>query len=430
MSAAIMLGGTSCVVADPTPMTPEKAGQYFAELKAATDADNGQLWGVNLYGPTLLVDTDNHTVIANLPDADGRLVAQDGVYVGTIGEETNISNTSAVWSGTHWAMIKWNAINENDRYDRVRLLVHESWHRIQDEIGIPGTLTANVHLDNPEGRLWMLLEFRALRQALLAANQGAQRQAIAAALVLREERQALFPDNNENAFERHEGMAEYTGLKLCGLPDSLLRKIVAKKMELAEQSEGLANSFAYLTGPAYGLLLDTYYDTWPSEVRAGNDLPGLMMDVIELKLPAGADERETRAEDAAKKYGIDELRIAQKATAEIQKRTVDTFRHRLETHGRLVIPNDNLQFNFNPMEKLVPFDSTGVIYKTMRLTGAFGVLEVSDGILRANNWQFFMVTAPDDINANPLTGEGYTLSLNPGWQVHAEQTGWYSIQKK
>jgi hypothetical protein len=430
ISAIIILSSflISVATADTQSINLAQARQYFSELKRISDADGGKLWGVTLYGPVMFIDPQSRLIVANRPDHDGKLTANDSVYTGIPGAGFSPSNTAMTWSGTFWTAITWNALSEDDQYDRARLMVHECWHRIQKEIGIPAAVTSNTYLDDVDGRVSMLLEFRALSRALLADRKSEQTEAISNALTIRKYRQSQFPNNNENAFERHEGLAEYTGLKLCGLPDSMLIRIAAKKLQLAENKEGLANSFAYLTGPALGLLLDRYDDNWHSEIRNGSDLPTLLAAAIDWPAP---DDNE-QLKDAAKQIGIEYGAAALLANEKNNKadllQVIDEYRNRLASRGQLLIPNDNLQFSFNPQEKLIVLDTMGVIYKTMRLTGEFGVLDVTDGILRTNDWQTFIVPVPDTIEGNSFNSDGYKLQLNPGWQIEDKGNGIFIVK--
>ena len=81
------------------------------------------------------------------------------------------------------------------------------------------------------------------------------------------------------------------------------------------------------------------------------------------------------------------------------------------------------------MEPLITFDSTGVIYKTMRITGDFGILEATDGILRTNDWQYFVAVAPDQITGDPIAWQGYSLQLHPGWLIKPSGKGIFIIAK-
>jgi hypothetical protein len=409
---------------------PSLARQYFDDLKKISDADSGHFWGVPLYGPTIFINPDNRYIIANQSDRDGKLTADNGIYRGILEPSINISNTSCEWSGTFWTMVNWNAISTSNMYDRRKLLIHESWHRIQKEIGIPSTVTANIYLDDMNGRTYLLLEFRALVRALLAKEISEKKDAIADALTFRQYRQSLYPTNNENAFEVHEGMAEYTGLKLCGISDSLLYRIAAKKLQLGEDNPGLANSFAYLTGPALGLLLDNFTLGWREKVRTGAKLPDLLATAIGWQPPIAKEQLQKSSELAGSKYDAAKLIADMAALAKQQEQTIDDFRNRLKAHGRLLIQNNNLPFSYNPNEKLIAFDTIGVIYKTFRLTGDFGILEVTNGIIRTNDWQYFITVAPEQITGNPLTWEGYTLQLNAGWHVVSKGNGIFIIEKQ
>ena len=432
MLIAIGLGWCATVLsAGTTSIDMILAQEYFDEIKKVSDTDAGHLWGVQLYGPTLFVDPNNRSIVANQADQGELLTANQGVYVGILPPEINIANTAVEWSGIYWTMVNWNAVSTTDPYDRIRLLVHESWHRIQMEIGIPGAISSNVYLDDLNGRVSLLLEFRALVQALSTNDPFDKEKAIGDALTFRRYRQSKFPDNNENIFERHEGMAEYTGLKLCGLTDSILVRIVAKKLQLAESNNGLANSFAYLTGPALGLLLDHYSTDWRGKVRAGADLPSLLAAAIDWVSFLEKEQLNKAADKAGTEY--DAARLLADETGRRAKHSglsPEMFRGRLLAYGRLLIPNDNLKFSFNPQEKLVPFDTIGIIYETMRLTGDFGLLKVTNGVLRTNNWQFFVVAAPDKVEDKLIAGEGYTLKLNPGWQIVAEGKRVYIVKRQ
>ncbi len=406
------------------------ASQYFGELKKISDADSGHLWGVPLYGPTMFVDAVNRDAVANQPDKNNRLIKVGDVWIGNIGQDMNIANTSCEWSGTNWTMVRWDAISQTDKYDRAKLLIHESWHRVEIEIGVQSAVSNNTHLESGEGRILLLLEFRALKKALETANRESQREAIGDALIFRHSRQTKYIANNEDIFECHEGMAEYTGLKLCGLPDSLLTKIISRKLGLAENQDGLANSFPYLTGPAIGLLLDKYVYDWRAKVRKGATLPQVLVAATGFEMPADSSQFLAMVEEAGRRYGSAELEAAEAIRIAEQTKAVDEFKVKIRERGKLIIPNDNINFSFNPQDKILPLDAIGVIYKSMRLTGDFGVLEADGGIARTNDWRMFIVPAPDKVEGDSIVWDGYSIRLKPGWGITAKSSGIYMIEKR
>ena len=115
--------------------------------------------------------------------------SSDGdVFVGLLPADQGIANTAIQWAGVAWTMMIWPP--PADRADRACLMMHELWHRIQDDIGFHGSMPSNSHLDTPEGRLWMQLEWRALHDAL--ASTGDERQtAMKDALVFRAQRRPV-----------------------------------------------------------------------------------------------------------------------------------------------------------------------------------------------------------------------------------------------
>ncbi|ULT23417.1 hypothetical protein KUH03_30125 [Sphingobacterium sp. E70] len=57
------------------------------------------------------------------------------------------------------------------RDDRINLLAHESFHRIQPELGFKLNNANNNHLDEKDGRISLRLEFEALKKALASSDK-------------------------------------------------------------------------------------------------------------------------------------------------------------------------------------------------------------------------------------------------------------------
>ena len=65
-------------------------------------------------------------------------------------------------------------------------------------------------------------------------------------------------------------------------------------------------------------------------------------------------------------------------------------------------------------------DGLGKVYPKMRMTDAWGILNVeSGGALIASNWSTVTVPAPSDANARPLAGDGWTLELSDDYGLRA-----------
>jgi hypothetical protein len=401
---------------DPIPLAA--ALRAFREAEEAALADDGKLWGRSLLGPMLFADPATRFVVANQPDEQDRLAERDGLFVGTLPPEIGIANTGADWAGVRWTMVMW-PLPEN-RYARVRLLLHECFHRIQPQLGHGGGDRLNLHLDTESGRTWLRLEFRALSEALIRRDE-ARAQAAGDALLFRARRRALFPEAaaSENAFERNEGLAEYTGLRLAGYPEWVVADRAAQKLERDEGDASFVRSFAYASGPAWGVLLDERGVAWRKEVGATTDLSALLARALGWSAPA---ELAREADSRAARYAGDDVRAAEARREgeraarekELRARFVDAPSLRIAFGAR-----SSYSFDFRA---ITPLGDLGSVYGSVRVVDEWGVLDAQAGgaLLETtpeSGPRAARVPAPADASARPLAGDGWTLALEPGWTL-------------
>lgn len=407
----------------------ELSTKYFNQLDSICTADNGQLWGINLYGPTMFVVAENKQIYANMQANNNSLSSDNKIFTGKLPENINLANTSFKWEGEMWTMVLWNAIPENDQYERNKLLIHESWHRIQNQLGIPAVLSQNTHLDQLKGSTLLKLELTVLKQALLASKDSNIKASLNDALTIRKYRQLLFPSNNENQFERHEGMAEYTGYKLCGLSNDIVRMILAKKTDSWIDKDGLTNSFAYITGPAYGFLFDKLNIEWLPLIKTGKSVPEIGISITNTQIENDTTILGIKVKNIINRYNAEQLVKNETDKFKLQKQLIAKYKETILNGNQLIIPNNNINFSYNPQEPLIPIDSIGVVYKTMRLVANWGILEVRNGILRTNNWKAFIINAPKDTSSNKIEEVNYTLTLNENWKLIKVKEGIFTIKE-
>ena len=72
------------------------------------------------------------------------------------------------------------------------------------------------------------------------------------------------------------------------------------------------------------------------------------------------------------------------------------------------------RIGFDP-NQLVSLEGQGTVYPTLRVTDAWGVLEVSDGALLS--WQSGTVRVEAPKGGADRSGPGWVLSLEPGWTL-------------
>jgi hypothetical protein len=395
---------------------PAAARRCFAEAAALSKADGGRLWGRTLYGPMLFVDPSTRAVVANERDAAGTLRERDGLWLGKLPADQPVANTAFTWDGKRWTMVMWPV--PDDRYARGRLLMHELFHRIQDDLGLPAADADNGHLDRRDGRVWLRLEWRALAEALLRPGQRGR--AVEDALVFRAYRRSLFPRaaGAERALELNEGLAEYTGLCASGLPADVLADRAAVTLATHEQDLTFVRTFAYASGPAYGLLLDAAGVGWRGGLSRRSDLGDLLAAALSVKVPR--DDLAGEARRRADRYDDGRVLAGEARREELSRRQQAEFRDRFVRGPILELPaSGTVRYSFNPNEVEALAD-VGTVYLTARVSDAWGTLTVTSGGAlmerdAAGRVKCFRVAAPADAAARPLKGSGWTLELRDGW---------------
>jgi hypothetical protein len=418
---AILVGTSSGIRAEES-IDLRLAKQYFDEAENLWKQDGGRVWGRPLNGPLLFVDRNRRRVVANQADAEGRLRKEGSLFVGELPATLTVANTTIRWAGVRWIMVLWPL--PKDTQDRRVLLMHESWHRIQDQLGFPPAGPINAHLDTLNGRYWLQLEWRALGKALAQRGEN-RRTAVEDALLFRAYRHKLCKDaaKEERLLEMHEGLAEYTGVKLSGMSDTDQAAYVVKKLQERPQTmPTFVRSFAYLSGPAYGVLLDTQAADWRKDLKADADLAK----TLAVHLPA-LEAKDLQ--DRAKRYEGEKLLAAEKERDRERQKRIAEYRARFVDGPVLVLPLQKLQVSFDP-RSIQPLEGVGMVYPSLRIVDDWGTLMASKGAVITADFKKAYVTAPKEPKAQPLRGEGWEIQLNPGWQVEAgERKGDFQARK-
>lgn len=392
----------------------DTAKRYFAEAQSLCEADHGQLWGVSLCAPIMFVDPQSRSIVASQADAKGLLRAEGGVFVGLLPTDQNIANTAVEWSGVRWTQMSWPL--PDDVRQRETLIAHELFHRIQNQLKLPKVEGGdNAHLDTLDGRYYMQMEWQALSSALQANNDEERRKAAADAILFRAERYRLFPGANrqEQALELNEGLAEYTGVRV-GNPTSG-EQIKAALNDLSEHrgDNTFVRSFAYATGPGYGLLLDRYLPGWHDQLKPDQGFDALLRNALHIAL---APNLQLAAEGRATQYDGTKLRAAETERETRRQQILASNRARFIDGPVLVLPFRHMSVQFDP-RNLQPLGDAGTVYPNLRISDEWGVLDAQSGALLKPDWSAVIVVAPSASAGSSLNGDGWTLELRPGWRI-------------
>lgn len=354
------------------------AQRAFEELDALCARDQRRMWGREICGPIAFAEQGTRDAVRRNGDRVEELRVPD-----TFG----IANTAVDWDGTRWTLVVW-PLPQNP-ITRRALLAHESFHRLQKDLGLPMSSPANAHLDSFDGRMLMRLEWRALARALATGDA----KDVEAALAFRAKRRALFPGDEERLLEMNEGLAEYTGYALA-VP--VIRERVpslVKKLQSAEKGDAFARSFAYASGPAWGTLLEMKSRGWTRRVKATGDLGELTRKawgIARIREAAGYGEEQVRAEETAR--------------AEKKRELLASLRATFVDGPVLTIPLEQMSFTFDP-NRVQPFEERGSVYESIEVRDVWGKVVAPKGLISP------------DFKTLVVPAGAYELTPAAGWSI-------------
>jgi hypothetical protein len=372
-----------------------------------------------LCGPILFADSETNEVVANQADAEGKLRPSHGVWVGTLPSERGIANTAIEWAGVRWTMVAW-PVPEETR-DLEKLLAHECYHRIQPALHLDGSDPVSEHLDGSVGRTWLFVEWRALERALMESG-AARRSAIGDALRFRACRRSSLPNaaDKENRLEVSEGLAEYTGVRIANPDGARQRAGAVSLLRTGASRQSLGRSFAYVSGPAYGLLLDESKLAWKAQLTPFSDLGQLLARAYQITTPA-VELTEEACVNAARPYGGDGIIRAEAVRSKKIEEERDAMRQRYVVQPVLVLPaGSHIEYGYNP-NHLVSLDEHSTVYGGLRVSDEWGLLEASGAMMVREGDVVKRVVVPGvkKTEDTQLSGDGWRLELKPGWSVVA-----------
>ncbi len=404
----------------------DKAGDYFKLVEEVCASDNGMLWGENLFGPVMYVDSRNRAIYANVADNEENLKARDGIFTGVLPKERIITNNMIEFGGVRYAMVPLP--ETEDRYRMVTRSVHSLFHCFQDRHGLKPSTFSTRHLNDRNARLYLKLEWKALTYAIGSSGET-QNQAIRDALVFRGARRELFPEaiTDENRFENYEGLTTFTYIKLCTSGPEELKKRILEYLDRIYQNNSYAWGYGFVHGALYATLLNDKDFDFKQIQQSDFDLGKAALEAYNVTLPVVCRDV---AGSLAMNYDIQAIRAEESEREEMinefTRRIVTTFNEKPVVTITMESPN----FSFEP-EDINFLDTLGTLYERLRVSDNWGRLAVDDGgALLTNDLHTLRVTAKDIVvDKTHISGEGWHLVLNDGWQAVPSGDGSFIIRK-
>jgi hypothetical protein len=406
----VLLGAAAAAYAQ---VQPQLAERYFKEAATLCERDAGRLWGVSLCGPLVIVDQATGTRATSQPEPAGPTPRFSGFADGPV-----------AWGGVRWFSFPLSFLPEKDAATRQQVMLHGMFHRVQPELGLITDDGFNEHLDTLEGRVWMQLEWRALRRAIESSGNDPAG-AIADALAFRRERRARFPGaaEGERREEIREGLASYTGIAAWADSPADARRAAAEALAGGEMQPAFVGNFEAASGPAYGVLLDDLLPGWRRQVRGTSDLGDLLASAINR--PPTTD-----VAAAAARYDGATLRTAEEARDRAQQVRVAELRRRFVDGPVLTMPAVGRGTSDTTGSVGIPEVGT-VFFRNFTLSGQWGRLNANGGVLRAADGSTLSVPVTGPLEGTTLQGDGWSVTVNAGWLVQpAARPGSFTIVRE
>lgn len=399
------------------------------EFDRVCAAPSSMLWRVSLCGPVVVVDATTRVTISNQAPATGTFASEHGAFIGTLPDDVEIANTALEWAGSRWTMLRL-PLPRADR-DRMRLMVHEAFHRIQPSLGVAAANVVIPQLEERNARYWVRLELRALRDVQRDTDRARARLAAADALLFAAARHRQFPgtDTLEAMLELNEGLAEYTGIVVASRAyGENMYSATDRARRNLEALPTFVRSYAYGMGPGLGLALDRFAPGWRERVSSIRSLS------VELKHAIAWTQPRELVDSALARaafYDTDSIAISEDRRAAERTKQLEAYRARLLDGPVVVFRQKGVGGAFNP-NTIVPLEGVGLIYPQRTVTAEWGELTVDrGGMLVSTDRTTLRVTAEGiriDAASGTASGDGWTLRLAAGWNVRSGgRTGDYEV---
>ena len=411
----LLLTLVSCKEKNTTSyFTNEKALAYFTEIEKICNSDSGKLWGENLYGPIMFVERTTRRIVANSPDKEGLLKSKDGVYIGLYPRELLVNIAPVIFGGTQFAMAPLPEVE--DEFRAKTRAIHSLFHRFQEKQGIATAMFNANNMDEKEARLWIKLEWKALRKAINTEGEESML-ALRDALIFRGSNRELYHKyaTEANRFETYEGLAAFTFTKLCTRSPEEFRTRLFEMLDRVYSMESYARSYGGIHGALYTTLLyNKGYDI--SQIKTDDfDLGNAVRELYNVELPVICRDV---GGSLAVNYNLDEIKKEELKRDERIKESINNQANIFIQKPVVFLELESPYFDFEP-EEIHALDSLGTLYNSIRVSDNWGKLTVDKGgCLVANNLKFLRITAKSfKADKNHVSGDGWHLILNNDWEL-------------
>lgn len=386
---------------------------YFDEIETTCNSENGQYWGTNLYGPILFIEPLSRRIAGN-SIAKG-LKKNETIYTGKLEESIVPGNQLYSWSGKTWNVISLPL--PGDSTERANLLLNALFQKHLKQTKISDLETPECSfLNEAENKIWMRIEFEALKEALKTNDKEIQKEHVKMAVAARKMRSLYVGEY----FVREE----LANLK-HGLP--VLNQLLFSQSTYKEKASQLYNeidqiqntssfikSFSSVMLPAYGLIMSTHSTDWLKTINSETRIIELVNNFFNFKYNRDFPEMLNYLKIRYRASELESLdnELLVKTNSE-ERKFVALFDDSpfifIKISSKSIIETDPL-FTYKYYDK-------GIIYKELTLRDHWGEVHVKNGAMINTQQTYIYLPAPFKIKGNSVKADGWEMKLNDGYEI-------------
>lgn len=412
----LLLAVGECAVAQaqtPDSALCKKALGLFAEAQRVCDADGGELWGENIWGPVLLVRDSDKLTFTNESALLSVSQKIDSLYCGILDSDIVVAGSAIRFKGSDVAVVPMFTMSDSAM---VEVFVHELFHRFQNRYyNMSEVVYDNAHVDTKMGRTLVLCELLELSKAL-SCNILERNPHVERALAFRKWRWALFPDKttDECRFEFQEGLALYTQYRICFQDSLKVAQQLCQEVERLLSSPNLSRQYGYNMGAMYACLNDID-PTWRQDASPSMNLTEMAGKLYGIGISKLEDTTALKQSDSYLRVmeGVDNHESA-------RQQVLDKINQALQSKSVVYLRTDNYQMGFNPA-CVLGLDELGNYFAVIELKGDFGTIYSEYCCLISN--QPILVLPSSNIKKIKNSPE-FSIELNKGWRLRRCKEGY------
>ncbi len=406
-------GHSTAQAQTPDSALCKKALGLFAEAQRVCDADGGELWGENIWGPVLLVRDSDKLTFTNDPELLSVSQKIDSLYCGILDSDIVVAGSAIRFKNSDVAVVPMFTMSDSAMME---VFVHELFHRFQNRhYNMSEVMYNNAHVDTKMGRTLVLCELLELSKAL-SSNVLGRKPHIERALMFRKWRWALFPDKitDECRFEFQEGLAMYTQYRICFQDSLKVAQQLCQEVERLLSSPNLSRQYGYDMGAMYACLNDLE-PSWRQDASPSMNLSEIAGKLYGIDFSNLEDTTALKQSDSYLRVmqGVDKHQL-------VRQKVLDKVTESLQSKSVIYLRTNDYQIGFNPA-RVMGLDELGNYFAVIELKGDFGTIYSEYGCLISG--PPLLVLPSSNIKKIKNSPE-FSIELNKGWRLRRCKEGY------